>query len=682
MKIKKKIFAAAIILMVIIGSVVCVSIFQHRKSSNMNIKQVIHNYTTLQESIDHVEKTYLDENGYVSIDNREALLADIENAVSESKKSGVIKSYKRETEGIFADLGGVSYFYTPPIENTMSQPSEKVENSKVHETEKKEIITIEPYPTQYKTVLTYGTSGFKSPDNAAEKIVSTFPDNYVFPETNNTDTFLPEQGKDLEGKSIIIWYGHGVYTEEYGPVLGGDLKANSKNIVAYSLYLANFNGEPEMIIKHKKLAYTPYYFQHNIGDNTLKGSLVYIAACSSMKDHRLADVFIEKGADLIVGNSAEIRTRYNLNMMTTFLESLTERNANNEYMNAEEAMSAARQKQGSSDSYGPENAQVLMKYAPGTTEYRLNVQSDKQTVTSKGGPATQVEIKYSSDSGKKSAVIYGLNSEKKEVWKHKTEAYDQTESEQISDIGIFDNQFYYCEGGKIVSLALSNGSVLWENNEFGGASICAVIDNNGTIYISGYFGPSFFAVDKNGVTLGKIDSFGDEYYGPYAIEKINNTTVAVTLEHGPERGTMETKSYVVYVELNDYSFSVVTTNEETENDGGSSVTQEALVGKWIQTDSNDPIMLTLDDDGSIQYYATISDSNEYTSTFKWDGTLWLNLVNIDNSGTTLVPYQVSMFSEGGTVQMILHLEKNEQTENYTPLYNMEKILEGTYQKIG
>ena len=51
---------------------------------------------------------------------------------------------------------------------------------------------------------------------------------------------------------------------------------------------------------------------------------------------------------------------------------------------------------------------------------------------------------------------------------------------------------------------------MWENNEFGGASICSTIDNNGTIYMSGYYGPSFFAVDKDGATLVKIDEMYKE----------------------------------------------------------------------------------------------------------------------------------------------------------------------------
>ena len=153
------------------------------------------------------------------------------------------------------------------------------------------------------------------------------------------------------------------------------------------------------------------------------------------------------------------------------------------------------------------------KYAAEDTEDSLNTQSDGENADSKES-AVQIEIRLSSDSGKESAVICGLNEQNEEVWNHTTGSYDRTELEQISEIGIYDDRFYYSEGGKIVSLALNDGSVMWENNEFGGASICSTIDNNGTIYVSGYYGPSFFAVDKDGATLAKIDSFGDEYYWP------------------------------------------------------------------------------------------------------------------------------------------------------------------------
>ena len=180
MRTRKRFFIIAAILIIIIGISICITYFLHQKS-DLDIEQVIHNYTTLQENINQVEQSYLDDNGYVSIDNKEVLLNEIENTISENKKSGVIKDYKREEEGIFADLGGVGYLYSPPIEDTMSYSSDNIGKT---ETVKKEILTVEPYSTQPGMLLIYGVSGLDSPDGVAKEIVSTFPDNYVFPDEN------------------------------------------------------------------------------------------------------------------------------------------------------------------------------------------------------------------------------------------------------------------------------------------------------------------------------------------------------------------------------------------------------------------------------------------------------------------------------------------------------------------
>lgn len=449
------------------------------------------------------------------------------------------------------------------------------------------------------------------------------------------------------------------------------------------------------------------------------------------------------------------------------------------------------------------------------------------------------------ENNKEYATISGVNLLDEKVWEYVTQKYECTELNRVSEIGTISGSYYFVENGKVVALNVSDGTVAWENKDFGG-SVSAVAFDDNTIYLCGYYGPSFFAVDKNGATLGKIDSFGDEYYWPYAIEKIDDSTIAVTLEHGPEEAVSENEGFVFYVHLNDYSFSPIgintvnifdsmpsdftfssgaggwatqfaleddgsftgqyydsdmgdigaeyprgtvynskftgkfttptqindytysmrlenlqaegTTGEEyyengqrfiysdpygfdnadefliytpgapmdelpegfkewlksfmnpyeeqtlpcygiynvggeegfvgfedasseNESSNGSNITQETLVGNWLQTDSNDPMMLTLGNDGSIQYYATVSNENEYTSTFSWDGTLWLNLVRIDNYSTISVPYQVSLNQEENSIQMTLSLDKEKSNEDVAPLYGMESILEGTYQKI-
>lgn len=166
-----------------------------------------------------------------------------------------------------------------------------------------------------------------------------------------------------------------------------------------------------------------------------------------------------------------------------------------------------------------------------------------------------VNYDHKIENNKEYATISGVNQLDEKVWEYSTQQYDCTELSRVSEIGTASNLYYFVENGKVIALNILNGSVMWENNNFGGASICSTIDNNGTIYMCGYYGPSFFAVDKDGTTLAKIDSFGEEYYWPYAIEKKDDNTVAVTLEHGPEGAVSENEGFVFYVNLSDYSFS-------------------------------------------------------------------------------------------------------------------------------
>lgn len=248
-----------------------------------------------------------------------------------------------------------------------------------------------------------------------------------------------------------------------------------------------------------------------------------------------------------------------------------------------------------------------------------NEKNDKNSVSKDVNikeSAVKVELNSFSENNKEYAVIRGMDNNDAEIWSHTTGYHERTELEQISEIGMYENQYYYCEGGKAVSLSLADGSVLWENNEFGGASAHSAIDNNGTVYMCGYYGPSFFAVDKNGKTLGKIDSFGDEYYWPYEIEIIDDSTVAVTLEHGPDQALSENEGFVFYVDLSDYSFSPIgidTVNIFSSMPSNFSFTSGA--GAWSTE-------LTLESDGSFTGYYHDSDMGDAGSEYP-NGTVYI-----------------------------------------------------------
>jgi len=107
-----------------------------------------------------------------------------------------------------------------------------------------------------------------------------------------------------------------------------------------------------------------------------------------------------------------------------------------------------------------------------------------------------------------------------------------------------------------------------------------------------------------------------------------------------------------------------------------------VTGRWLQTNAEDPILLTLKKDGSVKYYATLSNEATYTSTYKWNSPiLTLNLVNIDNSGVTKVSYKADYKETASGSTLKLSIDTKNTKEKTDKLYGMEKILKGSYKRL-
>lgn len=119
----------------------------------------------------------------------------------------------------------------------------------------------------------------------------------------------------------------------------------------------------------------------------------------------------------------------------------------------------------------------------------------------------------------------------------------------------------------------------------------------------------------------------------------------------------------------------------TENNIQEEFVEDQLFGSWLQMNSDDPIMLTLNEDSTMQYYNTVSHESDYNSTFEWKDRLYLNLLNLMDSNVTTVPYKVEICDGQNPLQMTLTLENAQTSSDMTPLCGMEKIMVGTYEKL-
>jgi len=155
------------------------------------------------------------------------------------------------------------------------------------------------------------------------------------------------------------------------------------------------------------------------------------------------------------------------------------------------------------------------------------------------------------------AVITGFDSRGNAIWRYTTGKYDMAQMARVSAIGRYQDTYLFNEDGTIVALDVNTGMAKWKNPDFVGSPLdesCYCFGNDGTLYVCGYLGPDFYAVDINGKTLGRIESFDSSYFWACKIQKDSKNIVAVSLE-GSDSGYAEKNPYVFYVDLNDLSYS-------------------------------------------------------------------------------------------------------------------------------
>lgn len=146
------------------------------------------------------------------------------------------------------------------------------------------------------------------------------------------------------------------------------------------------------------------------------------------------------------------------------------------------------------------------------------------------------------DDSKEYAVIVALDENDETVWQLETQQYDVAQLDSVTEIGMWNDRFYYAEGGKIVALNRETGEMLWENDEFqgypAGKDACLILED-GTIVATGFFGPDLAVVGKDGQTIAYTDTFDTDIYWPYEVVMADDMIV-ITFEGTPD-GSGEVK---------------------------------------------------------------------------------------------------------------------------------------------
>lgn len=167
-------------------------------------------------------------------------------------------------------------------------------------------------------------------DGSAAKIADAL-DNFTWDyNLDNKDVTLREAAHIGQNK-FVLWHGHGVYFEEYGPCL----------VLEESTSDANYLFVETTLLNNGKYLVTPQFVNKYFDDMT--GTFIYISSCSGLRDNRLAEAFSAKNATAIVANTDVISTSYSCNMMEAVTNGLLEGKK------LDDAMASAKEKYGEHD---------------------------------------------------------------------------------------------------------------------------------------------------------------------------------------------------------------------------------------------------------------------------------------------------------------------------------------------
>ena len=288
----------------------------------------------LEKRLEQLEKSYDAGDGTVSMETVPELLQKAGEIAGKAQDAGVLKDYEVTEDAVEMEFvcGGL-YIYKPEVRGLWN----------IGDGGSAEIFTLEPFPAALKS------NGLKQHiDDAARSITEALPE-YSFPDEREIDgkEVTLDALDEFSTRQLIIWEGHGDWNRKVHSYI-----CTGENM---SLFAALFDWDlfkqwikKDIVMAGGKKAFTAKYVDKNLG--SIEDSVVLLCCCRSGYDSTLADAFLNKGADAVIGFSEYVHMKYEMKLIDRFLAHLTETDPDTGlYYTFKEAMRLAGEEEGTDD---------------------------------------------------------------------------------------------------------------------------------------------------------------------------------------------------------------------------------------------------------------------------------------------------------------------------------------------
>jgi len=273
-------------------------------------------YQTIIDNCYRIEEAYLTD-GAVPVEKAaEVRDKEWEYAKSIVQAGKAVKCANSQTGFTMLFPEGNVFAYCIKIEGLMSGGGvEKIAVVLPYDSENRDSTIINP-----KSILT-----------SAEKLSN----NYSGYSLSNADILVDSEAdlksivKAIEGASVILWQGHGGEdgdVDETGKkscylcVLGSYDELKNDPVYAQDC----FGNACIYNLGHGEVGITPEFFKRHFSYDSFPNALVYLAACYSGKDSRMAEAFIQCGAQVVIGYKSYSHFVYAGNMCNDFMDHMME----------------------------------------------------------------------------------------------------------------------------------------------------------------------------------------------------------------------------------------------------------------------------------------------------------------------------------------------------------------------
>lgn len=286
-------------------------------------EQELNDDENFSNQLGRIIQKYVDFEGYMQEKDIPEFLHEVCEFCDTQKDVIDYYSYDKENNSVYIELkSGISYIIVPPIKGRLSGAGES------------EILTIWPTGTEVQDWLAHITHPWEYQDvtETAHSITNAIP-SLSYPDDNKLrdEQVSVEQLKKLQPFKLLLWHSHGTYIEEKGSTLSTSTKYEKSNI---NKYAADIKAN-RLTKACQSIGIITYNYHYNITSKFIDAyfpftndSIVYLGACESCKDNRLAQSLINRGVAAVYGYNKKVDLEVELLVRKALFESLCTPNQN------------------------------------------------------------------------------------------------------------------------------------------------------------------------------------------------------------------------------------------------------------------------------------------------------------------------------------------------------------------